>query len=317
MPVTYKFILFQILIIGPFILGMYWKRYFQSPEQLARRIVLLNLCTLDPVIILWTVWGLEISKNLILLPFCGFCMVFIGFVIGFLFSIPLHLPRTSRATFIITASLANHGFTLGGFVCYLLLGEKGLALAYIFLTYFVFYLFMFIFPYARWEQTANTAISKTKLLVETLFNIRNIPLYVTLLALILQKCHIQRFDFKMPIDTMLLISISIYYFSLGLTYSLSNPFKNISIHGVQALIKFILMPIFTLALIHVLPLEPIMESVIRIQSFMPVAILSVVVSILFDLNTRMSADLFVWNTIFFLVVVFPILYFFPVITGFI
>jgi hypothetical protein len=45
-----------------------------------------------------------------------------------------------------------------------------------------------------------------------------------------------------------------------------------------------------------------------IQSFMPVAILSVVVSIIFELDTRMSSNLFVWNTILFLLIIFPLVY---------
>jgi len=309
MPISYRFILFQTLIIGPFMMGMFLKPCFKSPNQIARRIVLLNLCMFDPVIILWTVWGLEISVALLYLPFAGLWIVTFGFAVGYLFSIPLGLSPKSRATFVISASLSNHGFTLGGFVCYLLLGEEGLALAYIFLTYFVFYLFMFIFPYARWAQASETPIPKYQLILDTVINVRNIPLYTTLIALTLQIWGIPRFAIDMPVDTMLLISISIYYFSLGLTYSINQQPNYKHIHGYQVLIKFGIMPMFAFLLTYFLPLDPLMVSVIQIQSFMPVAILSVVVSILFELDTPMAASLFVWNTIVFLVFVFPFMYF--------
>jgi len=308
MPISLKFIIFQSLIIGPFIIGIFAKKFVALPDQLARRIVLLNLCLFDPVIILWTVWGLKISKELIFLPLAGLCLVTIGFIFGYFLALPLNLSKQSHATFVITSSLSNHGFTLGGFICYLLLGEQGLALSYIFLLYFVFYLFMFIFPYARWIQATIEPVSTKKLIIESIMNVRNIPLYTTLVALILKKCHINRISIDMPIDCLLLISISIYYFSLGLTYTIKQQKSYQRPHAILIFIKFIISPLAALILIWVLPLNSLMKSVVMIQSFMPVAILSVVVSIIFDLDTRMSSHLFVWNTILFLLIIFPLVY---------
>ncbi|MBF0452325.1 MAG: AEC family transporter [Candidatus Magnetomorum sp.] len=310
MSISFKFILFQILVIGPFLMGMFGKRYFVSPDQTARRIVLFNLCVFDPILILWTVWGLELSPSLVFLPLAGLSIVVIGFVVGYFLALPLHLSRKNHATFVITASLSNHGFTLGGFICYLLLGEQGLALSYIFLIYFVFYLFMFIFPYARWIQATQAPLSRRKLIVDSLVNVRNIPLYTTLIALALQKYQIKRISIDMPVDMLLLISISIYYFSLGMTYSLTRQIMYKKINVLLAIIKFVIIPMVALILTLILPLDPLMKSVVMIQSFMPAAIFSVVASIIFELDTRMSSNLFVWNTIIFLLFVFPLLYFF-------
>ncbi|KPA12257.1 Auxin efflux carrier [Candidatus Magnetomorum sp. HK-1] len=310
MSISLKFIIFQLLIIGPFMIGMFGKKYFKSPDQISQRIVLLNLCLFDPIIILWTVWGLEITRELLFLPLAGLCIVIVGFIVGYFMAFSLSVSQKSRAAFTISASLSNHGFTLGGFICYLLLGERGLALSYIFLTYFVFFLFMFIFPYARWVQSRQLNISKWKLVFDALINIRNIPLYTTILALILQKLNIQRFAVNMPVDVMLLISISVYYFSLGMTYTLTRKFEYLKENLFLVIIKFLITPACALFLVLFLPLDSMMKSVTIIQSFMPIAIFSVVASILFDLDTRMSSNLFVYNTIFFLVFIFPLLYYF-------
>jgi len=309
MSVTYQFFIFQSVIIGPFLIGMFTKKYISSPDQLARRIVLVNLCMFDPIIILWTVWGLRISKELIYLPLSGLCIVILGFVAGHLFALPLNLPHKSHGTFVITASLSNHGFTLGGYICYLLLGEQGLALSYIFLLYFVFYLFLFIFPYARWIQATQEEISTKQLVMSTLINVRNIPLYTTLFALLLKKSHILRPAIDMPVESFLLISISIYYFSLGLTYSISRQISYKKHHFLLIIIKFLISPLVALLLTWILPLDSSMQYVVIIESFMPVAILSVVVAIIFELDTRMASSLFVWNTILFLFFVFPLMYF--------
>jgi len=309
MSISYKFIIFQSLIIGPFIIGMLSKKYIVSPDQLARRIVLINLCMFDPIIILWTVWGLRISKALIYLPLSGLIIVMIGFFAGHLFALLLYLPQKSHGTLVISSSLSNHGFTLGGYICFLLLGEQGLALSYIFLLYFVFYLFLFIFPYARLIQTSQEIISTRQLIVSTLINVRNIPLYTTLFALLLNKWQILRPAIHMPVECFLLISISIYYFSLGLTYSLRQQISYKKPHIVLIIVKFIISPLVALVLTWIIPLDPSMQSVVFIESFMPVAILSVVVAIIFDLDTRMASNLFVWNTILFLLFVFPLIYF--------
>jgi len=309
MSISYKFIIFQSLIIGPFIIGMLTKKLILSPDQVARRIVLINLCMFDPIIILWTVWGLRISKELIYLPLSGLIIVIIGFLAGNLFALPLNLPRKLHGTLVISSSLSNHGFTLGGYICFLLLGEQGLALSYIFLLYFVFYLFMFIFPYARLIQTSHEKITTKELIISTLINVRNIPLYTTLFALLLNKSHILRPAIHMPVECFLLISISIYYFSLGLTYSFKQQTSYKKPHIVLILVKFMISPLVAFVLTWILPIDPSMQAVMLIESFMPVAILSVVVAIIFDLDTRMASHLFVWNTILFLLFVFPLIYF--------
>ena len=309
MSISYQFIIFQSLIIGPFIIGMLTKRFISSPDQLARRIVLINLCMFDPIIILWTVWGLQISKELIYLPLSGLCIVIFGFFAGYLFTLLLNLPKKAHGTFVISSSLSNHWFTLGGYICYLLLGEQGLALSYIFLLYFVFYLFLFIFPYALWIQASQEQISTKQLILSTLISARNIPLYTTLIALLMKKCNIIRPAIDMPVECFLLISISIYYFSLGLTYTISKDISYKKSHLVLIIIKFVLSPLIALALTRILPLNTTMQSVVIIESFMPVAILAVVVAIIFDLDTRMASNLFVWNTILFLIFVFPLIYF--------
>jgi len=309
MSISSQFIIFQALIIGPFIIGMLTKRFIASPEQLARRIVLINLCMFDPIIILWTVWGLQISKALIYLPLSGLCIVIFGFFAGCLFAWPFKLTPKSHGTFVITASLSNHGFTLGGYICYLLIGEQGLALSYIFLLYFVFYLFLFIFPYARWIQASEEKISTKQFIISSLINVRNIPLYTTLFAIMLKKCQILRPPIDINIEYFLLISISIYYFSLGLTYSITQQISYKKPHIVLIIIKFMISPLIAWVLTILLPLDATMQSVVMIESFMPVAILSVVVSIIFDLDTRMASNLFVWNTIVFLLFIFPLIYF--------
>ncbi len=301
MPIILKFILFQLLIIVPFIGGTLVRRYFTDPAAAAKKIIRLNLAVLEPPVILWTIWGLRISSDLAFLPAAGLLIVLAGFGAGSLMAPLLRLQGASRKTFLISSSLANHGFTMGGFICYVLLGETGLGLSSIFLVYFIPYTFLIIFSYAR--DGAGRAIRAG--IAGFLTGSRNMPLFASLAALALLASGIPRPALRPPVEPLIMASVALYYWTLGLTTSVKEiaPFRRE--HLALGAMKFILIPALTWLLLLVLPLDGDMKSVIRIQSFMPAAIYSVITSVLFDLDSPLASSLFVVNTMFFIIIVVP------------
>ncbi len=105
-----------------------------------------------------------------------------------------------------------------------------------------------------------------------------------------------------------MVSVILYYFILGTNFSLSDVKANIPEQAVLALVKFILLPVLAWALLSLVNLDPAVETVILVQSFMPAAVYSVVTSVLFDLDSRLASGLFVVNTIIFITVVLPALF---------
>ena len=97
----------------------------ESPQDLSRRLVRINIIGLEPLIVLWCTWGLTVSAGLMILPVCGFGLIVLGVLAGSLAASMMKLSGKRRQTFLITSSLANHGFTMGGFLCYFFLGESG------------------------------------------------------------------------------------------------------------------------------------------------------------------------------------------------
>lgn len=77
-----------------------------------------------------------------------------------------------------------------------------------------------------------------------------------------------------------------------------------------AAIKFIVLPAAVYLALLPVHLHPDLKMVIRIESFMPTAVYSVISSILFDLDAKLSAGLFVVNTVLFILIVLPLLIFF-------
>jgi predicted permease len=299
-----KFIIFQSLIIVPFIVGSLMRKIVTDPSAISKRVIGINLTLLEPPVILWSIWGLEIHREFAFLPLAGLAIVITGFLLGTATLPLLGLRGASVKTYLISSSLANHGFTMGGFICYLFLKETGLGLSSIFLIYFMPYTFMIIFTYARMGPGGPTLRS----LGEFLRGFQNMPLYAALAALLLQFMEIPRPGIRPPVDLLIMASIILYYWTLGLTFNLKDVLSLRREHLTLAAIKFLAVPGLAFLALRLAGLDRDVATVIQIESFMPAAIYSVVTAILFDLDTRLASSLFVINTLLFIVIVFPVMF---------
>jgi hypothetical protein len=118
-----KFIVFQLLVICPFLAGMYVKNKISDPPAFAKKIVRTNMILFEPLIALWSIWGLSLSGEMVVLPLAGLTITIAGLIFGRI-TFPFIVSGVKeKTTYLICASLANHGFTMGGLVCYLMAGE--------------------------------------------------------------------------------------------------------------------------------------------------------------------------------------------------
>jgi predicted permease len=127
-----KFIVFQASIILPFAAGFSIRKRFGDPAAASKTLIRTNLIFFEPLIALWTIWGLKPGIEMLSLPVSGFIIALTGLGAGFIIAKIIGLAGRKRATFIISSSIANQGFTMGGYLCYLILGETGLGLSYIY-----------------------------------------------------------------------------------------------------------------------------------------------------------------------------------------
>lgn len=303
MPIFATFILFQLLIIIPFTAGIVMKKFFSDPSMVSKRTIALNLTVLEPPVILWTIWGLTISRNLVFLPAAGLAIVVSGLAAGIAAASLLRLEGASKKTFLISASLANHGFTMGGFICYIFMKETGLGLSSIFITYFIPYTFLIIFSYARSDPRTISLQGMRKLLS----GYQNVPLYAALIAVVLLLAGVPRPALHPPVQPLIMASVALYYWTLGLTARLSDIRILQREQVALGVIKFLFIPALTFLLVLLAPLDNDIRSVIRIQSFMPAAVYSVVTAVLFDLDARLASSLFIVNTVLFIIVVLPVM----------
>ncbi len=306
MPVTTKFIIFQFCIFFPFVCGRIMQGRFRDPAVFTGKILRLNIICIEPVIVFWCVWGLQLSSDMLFLPLAGLLLVLTGLLAGIVLAAALGMTGPRKYTWMVSASLANHGFTMGGFLCYLFLGEKGLGLSLILILYFIPYVFGIIFPSLKMLAGGGQgALFKLK---SMLLDPQNLPLAAMLIALGLLTADMPRPDIPFPVDVLLYCSISIYYLSLGVTFSKIDFRGMLAEHALMAAVKFLLAPAVAIILAQLLPLEEPARAVIILQGFMPVAIYSVVASVLFSLDARRASSLLVLNTLVFLTTVLPVLF---------
>lgn len=302
-----RFFLFQFMIVVPFLAGMSLRGRIASVKDLTRRIIRFNLVLIEPFVALWSIWGLRLGWDMAVLPISGLLLVIGGMGLGRLALPAMHLEGRTRATFLISSSIANHGFSMGTFLCFFFLGETGLGLSFLFISYFLIYIFTVIFPYAR--SVSSPGEGRIGIAAQVL-DIQNLPLLAVAVALVLHALHFPRPEVFFPLDPLMMISVGLYYFSLGVSFTPSRIFSFLRENLALSFIKFAAVPGITIGILAAASLDPQVSAVIRLQSFMPVAIYSVVASVLFSLDEELASNLFVVNTLFFLVIVLPLLFVF-------
>jgi predicted permease len=310
MDTAARFIVFQALIVVPFGIGMTVRRADLKADlpRITKRLVNINLVFLEPVTAMWSIWGIGFTPELAVLPLAGLALVTAGLCLGWAGARVLGIRARSGATFQISSSLANHGFTMGSFLCYLVLGERGLGLSSIFMSYFMPFVFLVIFPYARARGSARGATGQGYLR-DFIFNLQNMPLYSTVAAVALLALGVRRPNVHFPVDAFIMTSMGLYYLTLGMNFEMSLAASSVREHLSLAAVKFMILPCLCMAVLAAFDLDPGIEAVIMMQSFMPAAIYSVVASVLFDLDTGLASSMFVVNTLVFIVVVLPVLWY--------
>ncbi len=299
MPVEIKLILFQSMVIIPFLAGFIMKKQIGEPALVSKKIVMINIVVVDPLIVFWSIWGLDLSGDLVFLPLAGIILSVAGFILGNIGNSFIKLKSTAKKTYLISSSLANHGFTMGGFICYLLAGEKGLGHAAIFVSYFLPFVFTVVFPYAGKKESHG--IFTISYLKKQFISLKNMPLYAVIAALLFHGAGTARPEHALfPIDLLIFVSVALYYFSLGMTFSAGDLRGAWKEKLSLAAIKFVLLPAGTWLVLNLTSIAPDIKNIILIQSFMPAAIYSVVTSVLYDLDTPLASGLFVVNTITFI-----------------
>jgi predicted permease len=259
-------------------------------------------------------WNLPLTWSLLALPLIGMILPFVLAPFGYFFAKFHHLDRKTAGTFIVSAGIANVGFTMGGFVCYCLFGVEGLAYANLFASSWAIPYIGFYYPLARSFGDPNSRLD-IKFILRTFFDLRSLPILGTVVGLILNLAKVPMPEFLTTyhiIDILIILSILISFAIVGLQMHLSYLAKQKILHLSLAMAKFVITPLLIVPILllteYCLGNLPICaRKVVYIEAFMPTALFSVIIANLFELDPRLAGVLFLVNTGIFLGIVLPIL----------
>lgn len=304
-----------VLVVG-LVSGYLASSRFGMPEHLTKRIMTIVLVCFNWLIALLVIWPMHLSRQLIWLPIVGVVLMLTSTALSAGLFHFLEPDRRSRLTLILAGGLSNIGYTGGAFVCYVLFGMAGLALANIYLllclpTFYIIYL-----PLLKVHEL-RTKDYNTTLKLNFLLDFRMLAIPAIIAAIILNLTNVKSPAFIAKfhiIDILVYIASSLSFFAIGLRVKLSRLKNYINLYFPVAAVKFILTPAVALLIIALLALigqnlNGLVQKVIIVLSATPSAILMVTMSNVFDLDGPLASALWVVTMATFAAIVVPVLFF--------
>jgi predicted permease len=286
---------FFLVVYGFLLFGYGMKKLFPSTAGFSRPLSIYIMTYLTPVIILNAFWSLDFSTvRIVQLPLINLITIVLSVLPALIVGRLFRLHPEERGSLTSCTMFSNNGITLGGFLCYLLYGDEGLYLANLYTAFFIPTYYLIGFPLVR-TVSGKKSSRFLNPLHELLANpVSIVPVSFMALGLLLNLAGIRRPDFLNTLSTRYLMYLSAAFNSLsiglGLRFMKSLRYAP---HGLSvSAIKFLFNPAIgfgSILLFGFLGLENTLPAkVIFIQSFMPAAIMSVIMVKIFELNEDLA-----------------------------
>ncbi len=294
MNVTLKVIQIIVVILGGLVAGYLFRRFNWLAATWSPRITRATLAYVQPFPIALAIWGLQVhSWRAILLPVFGAVLAILMLVVGALVARGQQLDRRSQAAFVLPTMFSNTGTTYGAFLCFVLMGAQGLALATIYTLSFAPMIYTVGFYVARAYVGAGQQ-SVGEIMRENLTapHSRN-PLAAILAGLLLWALPWQRPECLLPaIDILIPVGTAALLFAIGLSIRL----RAVREYAPQAIwmhgLKFIVSPALGLLLAVLFGFWAQADheflKIVLIESAAPCAIMSLAIVQVFRLNVDLA-----------------------------
>ncbi len=312
--ISEKLILTLSLIIVSMLCGYLLRRTRFPADRVAGWIMTFVGVAGYSVVGFLTIWQLRPAGSAFWLPVLATAHVAILCGLGLALAKTLLKERPLQGLLSIASGAGNNGFTMGGFVIYLLFGEAGLGLVTVYGLAWTPTTVLIFYPIARHFAQDGPRQPLGMLMLRSIFDWRSVGLPVTLAGLALGYADVPRpaaiADYHV-IDALVFTITPLAYFAIGLRLHASDLAAGRKMIAALAGLRFVAGPLVGLILVGLAALGPwpmnrLDRSVFLIEAFVPTAVTMVVVSSLFSLEPRRASLLFIVNTLMYLVIVLPI-----------
>lgn len=318
MDPTFKFLIFAAFSMASLWAGYVCRKRGVVHEEASRSIHFHTIAWVWSLVSLLSLWRAPLAERdlglvimqVVIVGAAGFGAIPIARLFG--------RRRDAVGVLAVAAAGGNLGFTLGAYLCYSLLDDPlralGYAIAYVSVMQIA--AVVLTYPIARHfgEGGLGAGESLGKLMLRNLFDLRSMPLYGALAGQLLGMNSV-----ALPgvVERYAVMDVLFYlgsfggYFGIGLRMRLGDSHRYIPEHAILAGMKFIFIPVLTVALVLMLSrtrlaLDPIARDVVLVQSCMPTAIQTVMLANLFGMNSRMASVLWLWSLLLFFVIPLPV-----------
>ncbi len=232
----------------------------------------------------------------------------------------LRCDREQQGVMMICAGVCNCGSSLGAFLCFLWISpaDKAFGAGIEYITVMIFSAVLLIYPMARkFSKRQANDDTLPRLMVKSLVDLRSLSLYAAVLGVVLAGMEVPvPAVFSGEWLTLFLVFAACVtgYFAIGLRMRLEDGLHLLRQHVGLAVMQFVVSPLIIWGLVLLAehgpnPPDKMLILVFMVLSAMPSGIMGVAISNMFHLDARMAASLWFWNTVVFIVLVLPVLWF--------
>ncbi|MBI1373034.1 MAG: hypothetical protein GC159_09760 [Phycisphaera sp.] len=319
-PNTVKFLIFVAFSLATFAAGYAWRRKRPDVEKFSRAVHLHTVIWLWSPVTLYAFWTLPLrnateTRDLVTLMLAQPLLMILPAAFMALIVRLMKTSRDQRGVLTLAAALSNHGFTLGAYLCYVMLSPSETAMAYgiAYVTAMQIFMVLIFYPVARHYGPEDSS-SIAKLMIGSFLTVRAMPLYLGVVGLVLNLTDVpvptQINDWRL-IDVLFFVAAAGANAGVGMRFRFGDTLNTLRFNAVLAGVQFVLHPLLAvglMALLVAVGLHPtdLPRHVIILEAFCPTALNTVMVSNLFHLDARLASALWLWNMVIFCVVVLPL-----------
>jgi predicted permease len=311
-------LMFSALAAGYLVRVLSERRILRLPFELPRvrrTLQAAALLVFTPLTLLGAAWIVELENlKLLALPFIEVFAIVLGGSLAYAFARAQKLTRRQTGPYIVTGAFGNVG-SMGGFVCYMFLGEAAFAMAGFYKLFEEFMFFGFALPLARsfsLDQAAGANLgSRLRKLLADPFVL--IPLGGLSAGLILNLTGILRPAFYARVNSIFIPAVPVLLlFTIGMAMRFGSLRTYLGKSALIVLVKQVLVPAAAvgsaLALGYGTIADGLPLKVVLILSCMPVAFMAMIPPTIYDLDVDLANSNWLLTNSLLLVLV-PALYF--------
>jgi len=299
--------LFVDLVI-PLAIGILCRYQSKLDKGFFRRLILINICVIYPVLSVLTLWVLSLNYALLWLPIIGILLFIIPGIAAYFRVNSKFQSELDKGSYILSAMLSNTT-SLGGLCAYILFGEVGFAFAQMVVMLQNVFMFMYCFPLAQYyyQKSIGENFSKQSL-SSLIINRTQLPVVGMAIGLILNFTGFVRpLVAEQMVDPLVHLGAWTALIPIGYAIDTAGMRKYYSRILDLIPIKFILTPVVAYLLASLVLTDKIIVNTIVVLAAMPTAINTVIAVQLHKLNVDIATAAFVLTTAVFIVIELPVL----------